>query len=58
MSIKQIQDQDLASEELLKLIAYLDNQDLWYELFLGDVGDATVWWVDLLKSRARKYLYF
>lgn len=37
----------------MKLIAYLDNQDLWYRLFHKDVSDAPVWWIEVLKSRAR-----
>jgi len=53
VSFKQIRDQDPAAAELLKLMAYLDNQDLWYELFHRGVGDAPSWWVDVLKSRAR-----
>jgi len=50
---KQIRGQDPAAAELLKLMAYLDNQNLWYELFHGSIGDAPAWWVDVLKSRAR-----
>lgn len=32
VSFKQIQDQDPSAAELLKMMAYLNNQDLWYEL--------------------------
>ena len=39
--------------ELLKLMAYLDNQNLWYELFHKDVSDAPKWWIEVLKSRVR-----
>jgi len=53
VSFKQIRGQDPTAAELLKLMAYMDNQDLWYELFHGGVGDAPAWWVDMLKSRAR-----
>jgi hypothetical protein len=53
VSFKQVREQDPAAAELLKLMAYLDNQDLWYELFHEGVGDAPSWWVNVLKSRVR-----
>ena len=53
MSFQQVQDQDPAAAELLKLMAYLDNQDLWYDLFHEEVSDPPAWWTELLKSRAR-----
>ena len=53
MSFKQVQDQDPAAAELLKLMAYLDNQDLWYGLFHKDISDAPAWWIEVLKSRVR-----
>ena len=53
VSLKHIQDQDPTAAKLLKLMAYLDNQELWYELFQAGAGDAPAWWVDLLKGRAR-----
>ncbi|KAL9122459.1 MAG: hypothetical protein Q9187_000988 [Circinaria calcarea] len=53
VSFQQVQDQDPAAAELLKLMAYLDNQDLWYGLFHKDVSNAPVWWTDVLMSRAR-----
>ena len=34
-------------------MAYLDNQDLWYELFQTRTGDVPGWWSELLESRAR-----
>ena len=34
-------------------MAYLDNQDLWYELFDKDVSDAPAWLTEVLKSRTR-----
>jgi len=52
VSLQKVQDQDPAAAELLKLMAYLDNQDLWYGLF-HDVSDAPAWWSELIKSRAR-----
>lgn len=53
VSFKQVQDQDPAAAELLKLMAYLDNQDLWYGLFHKDISDAPAWWIEVLKSRVR-----
>jgi tetratricopeptide (TPR) repeat protein len=53
VSFEQIRDQDPAAAELLRLMAYLDNQDLWYELFHGGASYAPAWWVDVLKSRAK-----
>ena len=38
---------------LLRLMAYLDNQDLWYEHFQAGVGDQPLLWSDVVKSRAR-----
>jgi hypothetical protein len=43
VSFQQVRDQDPAAAELLRLIAYLDNQDLWYELFQASAGDAPTW---------------
>ena len=53
MSFKVVQAQDPEAAELLRLMAYLDNQDLWYELFHKDVDDAPAWWTEVTKSRAR-----
>ncbi|KAL9101256.1 MAG: hypothetical protein Q9163_003470 [Psora crenata] len=53
MSFQQVQDQDHAAAELLKLMAYMDNQDLWYELFHKDVSNAPEWWTELQRSRVR-----
>lgn len=42
-----------AAAELSRLMAYLDNQDLWYGLFQAGGGDAPSWWVEVLTSLAR-----
>ncbi len=34
-------------------MAYLDYQDLWYELFNKDISNAPEWWIELQKSRVR-----
>ena len=53
MSFQQVRDQDPAAAELLKLMAYLYNQGLWYELFQGGLDDAPGWWIEVTKNRAR-----
>ena len=53
VSFQQVQAQDPEAAELLKLMAYLDNQDLWYELFHKDLDHAPAWWTEVTKSRAR-----
>ena len=53
ISFQQVQHHDPAAAELLKLMTYLDNQDLWYELFMVGADDTLVWWRELLLSRVR-----
>ncbi|KAI4086456.1 MAG: hypothetical protein L6R37_008417 [Teloschistes peruensis] len=53
VSFQQVRGQDPVAAELLKLMAYLDNQDLWYGLFQQELDDAPVWWVEMTKSRVR-----
>ena len=53
VSFQRVQAQDPEAAELLKLMAYLDNQDLWYEPFRKDLKNAPAWWTEVMKSRAR-----
>ncbi|KAL8993511.1 MAG: hypothetical protein Q9188_007312 [Gyalolechia gomerana] len=53
VSFQQVRSQDPVAAELLKLVAYLDNQDLWYGLFQQELNDAPAWWVEMTKSRVR-----
>ena len=53
VSFQRVQALDPEAAELLKLMAYLDNQDLWYQLFYKDVDNAPAWWTEVTKSRAR-----
>ena len=53
ISYEQIQRQDPSAAELLRLIAYLDNQDLWYELFRAGADTEPLWWSEVVKSKAR-----
>ena len=52
VSYQQIQRQDPLAAELLRLIAYLGNQDLWYELFQAG-ADAESPWLEIIKSKPR-----
>jgi tetratricopeptide (TPR) repeat protein len=53
LSLTQIQNQDPAAVELLRLMAYLDNQDLWYELFRDGAKDQPLWWSEVVENRVR-----
>ncbi|KAL8695783.1 MAG: hypothetical protein Q9201_007959 [Fulgogasparrea decipioides] len=53
VSFQQVRGQDPEAAELLKLLAYLDNQDLWYGLFPENLNDAPAWWTEVMKSRVR-----
>ena len=53
LSLTQIRNQDPAAVELLRLMAYLDNQDLWYELFQAGAQDQPLWWSEVVESRVR-----
>jgi hypothetical protein len=53
VSFHQVREQGPATAELLKLMAYLDNQDIWYEPFQAGASDAPAWWADVLRSWAR-----
>ena len=51
LSLQQVRSQDPEATELLRLMAYLDNQDVWYELFQAGAKD--LWWSDVVKNKAR-----
>lgn len=59
LSLKQVRAQDNEAAELLRLMAYLGNMDLRYELFRAGVGalsefDSELpWWAEVMKSKAR-----
>jgi hypothetical protein len=53
MSYHQIQRQDPSAAELLRLMAYLGNQDLWYELFQAGADSEPSWWSEVVESKAR-----
>ena len=53
ISYQQVREQDLAAAELLKMLAFLDNQDLWHKLFHRGYTDAPAWWIEVNKSRVR-----
>jgi tetratricopeptide (TPR) repeat protein len=53
LSLQQVRSQDPEATELLRLMAYLDNQDVWYELFQAGVEDLGLWWSDVVKNKIR-----
>ena len=53
ISYQQIRDRDPSAAELIRLMAYFDNQDLWYELFQAGLDDKSLWWSEIVKNRAR-----
>ncbi|KAL8763810.1 MAG: hypothetical protein Q9194_007254, partial [Teloschistes cf. exilis] len=53
LSLKQVAAQDPQAAELFRLIGYLGNTDLWYELFRKGAGSAPDWFCDITKSKAR-----
>ena len=53
VSYQQIQCRDPSAAELLRLMAYLGNQDLWYELFRAGADTEPSWWSEVVKSKAR-----
>ena len=53
VSYQQLQRRDPSAAELLRLMAYLGNQDLWYELFQAGADAEPPWWLEIVKSKAR-----
>ncbi|KAL9035319.1 MAG: hypothetical protein Q9214_006638, partial [Letrouitia sp. 1 TL-2023] len=53
LSLKQVAAQDAQAAELFRLMGYLGNADLWYELFRKGAGSAPDWFWDITKSKAR-----
>jgi tetratricopeptide (TPR) repeat protein len=53
ISYQQIQGRDPSAAKLLRLMAYLGNQDLWYELFQAGTDTEPVWWSEITKNKVR-----
>ena len=53
ISLTLIQAQDATAAELLRLMAYFDNQDLWYELFQAGAEDQPLWWSEMMGNKVR-----
>ncbi|KAL8978289.1 MAG: hypothetical protein Q9205_006094 [Flavoplaca limonia] len=53
LSLKQVAAQDPEAAELFRLMGYLGNADLWYELFREGAGSAPDWFCDITKSKPR-----
>ncbi|KAL9026309.1 MAG: hypothetical protein Q9180_007502 [Flavoplaca navasiana] len=53
LSLKQVAAQDPEAAKLFRLMGYLGNADLWYELFQKGAGSAPDWFCDITKSKPR-----
>ena len=53
LSLKQVEAQDPEAAEILRLIAYFSNVDLWYELFQKGAESGPTWLLNVVKSKAR-----
>jgi tetratricopeptide (TPR) repeat protein len=53
LSLKQIKAQDPEAVKMLKLMAYLSNHDLWYELFQKGADSGPEWLSDVVRSKPR-----
>ncbi|OQU98756.1 Tetratricopeptide repeat-containing protein [Cladophialophora immunda] len=45
LSYTRLESEDPDAAKLLKLLAYFDHQNLWYELFLGGLAEDTPGWL-------------
>jgi hypothetical protein len=53
LSLEQVEVQDPEAANLLRLMVYLSNQDLWYELFEKGAEFGPPWFSNVAKSKAR-----
>ena len=53
LSLKQIVAQDSQAAKIFKMMKYLENANLWYELFRKDVKFVSNWFCNITKSKAR-----
>jgi tetratricopeptide (TPR) repeat protein len=53
LSLKQVAAQDPEAAKMFRLMGYLGNADLWYELFREGAGSAPDWLCNITKSKAR-----
>ena len=53
LSLKQVAAQDPEAAKLVRLMEYLGNTDLWYELFRKGAESAPGWFCNITKSKAR-----
>ena len=53
LSLKQVAAQDPQAAKLFRMMGYLGNADLWYELFREGVESAPDWFCNITKSKAR-----
>jgi hypothetical protein len=53
LSLKQVEAQDPEAAQMLRLIAYFSNTDLWYKLFQKGAESGPEWLSNVVKSRPR-----
>ncbi|TEY63628.1 hypothetical protein BOTCAL_0153g00160 [Botryotinia calthae] len=53
VSLKQVEAQNPEARQMLQLFAYLDNTDIWYELFLKVADSGPIWLSNIVKSKVR-----
>jgi tetratricopeptide (TPR) repeat protein len=53
LSLKQVEAQDPEAAQILRLIVYFSNTDLWYELFQKAAISGPEWLSNVVKSRSR-----
>jgi tetratricopeptide (TPR) repeat protein len=53
LSLKQVQAQDPEAAQLLRLMAYFSNVDLWYGLFQKGAASGPPWLLTIVKSKGR-----
>lgn len=53
LSLKQVHAQDAEAAALLRLLAYLDNQDIWYDLFRRGAEAGPSWFSDVVRNKPR-----
>jgi tetratricopeptide (TPR) repeat protein len=53
LSLKQVHAQDAEAAALLRLLAYLDNQDIWYDLLRRGAEAGPSWFSDVVRNKPR-----
>ena len=51
MTFNRIESQSVEAAKLLKLLAYLDHQDIWYELLSRGAFEAPQWFQNMVANK-------